>query len=115
MRTGFTMLEALVALVLFQVGIFALVASSAVITRDVASAHRRARAQAVAAERVERLRASSCPTPGTGRADLPGGTREHWRVEATGRARLISDSVDYALPATRRGHAVVRAWVICRS
>lgn len=115
MRKGFTLIEAIVALVLFAFGMLALAATSAIAARDLAVANRSMRAQALARHRVELLRASACPTPGTGSAQAAGGLREFWRVDAAGPLRVVSDSVDFMLPGARRGNIVRRAWTVCAS
>ena len=113
MRSGFTLIEALVALVLFEIGILALVSSSAVAARDLAIANRRTHARQVATVRVERLRASACAGAADGTLVLDGGLTEKWRTTSAGAARTVSDSVDYLLPAGRRSSIVVRASVWC--
>lgn len=112
MRKGFTLIEVLVALVLFEFGMLALAATTAMAARDLAAANLGFRAQALARNRVEQLRASACPAPGAGYAQA-GGLREFWRVDAAGQLRIISDSVDFKLPRARRGSHVRRAWTIC--
>jgi len=107
------MVEALVALVLFEIGILALVASGAIAARDLASANRRTRARLVAAARVEILRTHVCAGGSSGHTELPGGLSEFWRGEGSGAARAITDSVAYELPAGRRSSVVVRAWALC--
>jgi Tfp pilus assembly protein PilV len=111
-RTAFTLVEVLVALVLFEFGMLALAATSAMAARELAAANLNFRAQAVARNRVELLRASGCPAPGVGDGRT-GVLKEFWRVEAAGRLRIISDSVDFRLPRARRGSHVRRAWTIC--
>lgn len=112
-RAGFTLVETLVALVLFQVGIIALVATAGVAARDLAEATLRRRAAQVAAARVEVLLGSACLAATSGSAVLNGGLREWWRVEAEGSSRSIVDSVEALLPRGRRASVVVRAWALC--
>jgi Tfp pilus assembly protein PilV len=112
MRRGFSLVEALVALVLFEVGILALVASGAVVTRDMAIASRRSRATEIAAARIARLRASTCPGPSSGALAYPGGS-EHWSVSASGITRTVSDSVEFLLPSGRMSRVVLRAGAVC--
>lgn len=116
MRRGFTLIEVLVALVIFDFGMLALMASSAVAARNLGAANRRQHAQWLATDRVEELRATACAgSPvSTGRAAAPGGLTEFWRVESIGSRRVISDSVDLPLPNGRRGNVVARAWMLCR-
>ncbi len=113
MRRGFTLIEAIVALVLFQFGMLALAAAGALAARDLAIARQSARAQALARNRVELLRSSTCPPPGAGSVAHSHGLVEMWRVEAAGARRTITDSVDYALPRGARGHVVARAGTVC--
>jgi len=113
MRTGFTLIEIVLALLLFQFGMLALAGASAVAARDLAAANRRARAQALAEARVARLRAGRCPAPAAGSQRAPGGLEEYWRVAAHGRAREVVDSVAMELPGARTSSLVLRAWVLC--
>lgn len=91
----------------------ALVATSAVAAQDLAAANRRVRAQSLAANRVEHLRALACPAPVAGSAQWPGGLTEYWRVDAAGTRRIITDSVELLLPRGRRGSHVMQAHVLC--
>jgi prepilin-type N-terminal cleavage/methylation domain-containing protein len=114
MRRGFTLIETLVALVLFQIGMLAVAASGAVAARDVATARRIAWARDLARNRVEALRAAACAAPSQGSAGIIGGA-EHWSVTPAGDAREIVDSVSFALPAGRFGFVVVRGAILCDS
>jgi prepilin-type N-terminal cleavage/methylation domain-containing protein len=116
MRRGFSLIEVLVALVIFEFGILALMAASAVAARNLGTANRRLRAQWLASDRVEELRPAACAAPAvsTGRAAAPGGLTEFWRVESVGSRRVISDSVDLPLPNGAHGNVVARAWLLCR-
>ena len=113
MRSGFTLIEALVALVLFQIAALALAATTAVAARDLAVANRHTRANVVARDRVARVQSSACATPSAGSQEHPGGLRERWGVEVDGPLRIITDSVTIALPRGRVGSVVIRAWEIC--
>jgi len=57
---GFTLIEVLVALVLFAFGVLGLAAETAALTRLLARAQRAARVTAAASARLERLRAGAC-------------------------------------------------------
>lgn len=113
MRSGFTLVEALVALVLFEIAALALAATTIVAVRDLAAADRHRRGQAVALDRVARLRVGACTTVTAGSQAHPGGLEEHWRVRGTGPLREIVDSVALALPGGREGAVVVRGWEVC--
>lgn len=112
-RRGSSLIEALIALVLFQFGMLAMVATSAVAARDLAEANRRVRAHALAANRVEHLRALACSSSAAGSMSWPGGLTEYWRVDASGTRRIISDSVELLLPRGRRASHVIQAHVLC--
>lgn len=112
-RRGSSLIEALIALVLFEFGMLALAATSAVAAQDLAAANRRVRAQSLAANRVEHLRALACPAPVAGSAQWPGGLTEYWRVDAAGTRRIITDSVELLLPRGRRGSHVMQAHLLC--
>lgn len=113
MRSGFTLVEALVALVLFEIAALALVATTAVAARDLGVADRHARGHALAVDRVARLKGGACAALTAGTRTHPGGLAEHWRVAAAGELREISDSVALALPGRRTTSVVVREWEIC--
>lgn len=113
MRRGFTLIEALVALVLFEIAALALVATTAVAARDLGIADRHARGHALAIDRVARLKVGACAATTSGSRAHPGGLAEHWRVAAVGDLREISDSVELTLPG-RTGSVVVREWEICQ-
>jgi len=112
MRRGFTLIEALIALVLFEFGMLALVATNALIARDLAAFKRRASAHALASQRVELLRARACDAPAAGVADSAGFV-ETWTVAVQGSHSSIVDSVAFALPRGRQSSVVVRASLLC--
>jgi prepilin-type N-terminal cleavage/methylation domain-containing protein len=113
MRTGFTLIEVIVALVLFQIGMLAFTGISAVAARDLATTRLRARAHALARNRVEMLRASACAMPVAAGAQTARGLTEFWRVDANGSRRSITDSIDFRLPRGRRAHIVAHAFALC--
>lgn len=112
MRRGFTLVETVVALVLVQFGLLAVAALSAVAARDVASATRIASARDAAHERIEQLRTGACVATSEGSASTPALT-EHWSVRGDSVVRFIRDSVEYRLPAGRRGRIVIELAVLC--
>ena len=115
MRAGFTLVETLVALLLFQIGMLAVAATGAVAARDIAIARRTAQARDLARNRIETLRSTACAVPSGshGTAAPVAGVVEHWRVSSDGASREIVDSVVYQLPVGRSGSVVVRGGALC--
>ena len=112
-RSGFTLVETVVALLLLQLGMLALAATAGVAARDLADTLVRRRGLAIARSRVDELRSIACASPGAGARTRRGGMVESWRVDAAGRARSVTDSVSVLLSRGRRGAVVARAWVLC--
>jgi Tfp pilus assembly protein PilV len=104
-RAAFTLLELLVALVLLDVGLLALVGTSAAVARSLAGAAAGSRALDLASARIERTLASPCRGPAAGMATPMPGAVEWWtdRPEPNG-GRTVSDSV---VVTTARGIRIV--------
>lgn len=111
-RAGFTLVETLVALLILEFALLALVATSAVAARDLAAARLLDRARETARNRVERL-AAGCPGAQAGTETLPAGLAEHWTVRAVGRERHIEDSVVVRGPRGAERSVVARTAVLC--
>lgn len=106
-RAGFTLVELLVAIVLIDVGILALVAGSAVALRTRNDLRARSLAARIASDRVQSLAALPC-TGIVGAAAGPSGMRERWSVVLVpDRVREIRDSVAFVSGGVAR--AVVLA------
>jgi Tfp pilus assembly protein PilV len=112
-RGGFTLIETLVALVLFQLGMLALVATTGVAARDLAEAVARRRAQSIASSHAEALRAGACQGAESGSAPLTAGMIERWRVDVVGAGRSVTVSIDVPLPRGRRAEIAAHAWTVC--
>jgi Tfp pilus assembly protein PilV len=112
-RAGFTLVETLVALVLFQLGMLAMVATAGIAARDLAEAVARRRAQDIATAHAEALRSAACRGAGSGSALLTAGMVEHWRVDAVGFGRSVTDSIELPLSRGRRTEVVARTWTVC--
>ena len=110
---GFTLVETIVALVLLELGMLALAATAGVAARDLSDSLVRRRAFAIARSGADLLRASACASTSAGSRNLGAGMVEHWRVEALGSARAVTDSVSAPLTRGRKAAAVGRAWVAC--
>ena len=109
---GFTLVETLVALLIFEVAMLALIATSAVAARELAFARLLGRAHEAARNRVEHL-AAGCPEAQTGTATQPQGLTEHWTVRVSGRERHIRDSIVFRVSRRGERSVVARAAVLC--
>jgi prepilin-type N-terminal cleavage/methylation domain-containing protein len=99
-RGGYTLIELVVALFLFAVGGLAMVATSAVIGRELSANATRERAARSAATRLEIL-AAECRTATGGRETL-GGIESEWSVAFPDSSRVsLVDAVTYP---TRSGN-----------
>ncbi len=111
-RCGFTLLEVLLAVILIDVGLFALVAGSAVLVRQTSELHARDRAARTAANRVQALGAGPC-APLVGQARSADGQEERWMVVLiAGGARDVSDSVGFVVRGVPRS-VVLRTRLSC--
>jgi prepilin-type N-terminal cleavage/methylation domain-containing protein len=96
-RSGFTLVELLVALVLLSCGALGVVAAGAMAIRSSAAAESEVAATAAARARVEALAAGACSiSRDTAGVDSSGSMREQWTVRISRNAtRLVTDSVEY--------------------
>jgi prepilin-type N-terminal cleavage/methylation domain-containing protein len=113
-RSGFTLVEVMIAIVVLGVGVIALAGSSASVTRMIGRGKHETRAAQVASRRIETLRAtalSSTPrcTAGAfasgGPTVVEPGVSETWVVPAAGTLRTITVSVTHR--TTRGNHTDV--------
>ena len=116
MRTGFTIVELLFALVILSAGLLALHGSSALTLRMIGGGWTRTLAASVAQQRLERLRASACTGAGSGSGETRG-IRERWTVSPHGAGVGIELTVEYLVRvhrgATSERTATFRALVPC--
>ncbi|MGH7677194.1 MAG: hypothetical protein ACRENU_01930 [Gemmatimonadaceae bacterium] len=115
MRAGFTLIEVLVALILFEIAMLALAGAAAVAARDLAFANRSVRAQTIARNRLESLRSQACTTLGGGQEHIAGGFTETWRIEAQQSLRRITATVEFPLPGGRVSRVALATSVVCPS
>jgi len=99
-RCAFTLFELLIAVVLIEFGLLALVGTTAVALRESADAHARAIATDAASSRLELLRLAGC-APQSGAATTRGGA-EHWTVAGARPVVVVRDSVVYHASAGER-------------
>src|SRR4051812_48338671 len=98
-RPAFTLVEVIIAVVLVNVGLLALVAGSAVLIRQNAEMRSRSAAVRAAANRLALLGATSC-TARNGTASGAFGIHEDWAVRVLHDGiRELHDSVSYAAPS----------------
>jgi prepilin-type N-terminal cleavage/methylation domain-containing protein len=95
-KAGYTLIEVVVALVLFAVGALALAATSAVVARAMESNSLRERAGRLAESRIEILR-SECAVAVSG-AETLGPINSHWDVARSPGVTAILESTRYQLP-----------------
>ena len=93
-RAGFTLVELLVAMMMFAVGMLALASTAAAVTRLMGGAKRQTLAANVAQSRLERIRASKCTTLTSG-ADTVRGIISTWTVAAVTRGVDVTETVIY--------------------
>ena len=94
-RAGFTLVELLVAILLIDVALLALVASGALVIRQASEGHAHSTAVRTALNRLETLSARLPCTASSGQAAGPHAIHEAWTIRLTGGEREIVDSVRY--------------------
>jgi Tfp pilus assembly protein PilV len=98
---GFTLLEAVLALLVFTVGALGLAATTATITRTLALSSVRERAARIASARIETLHSLSCAAI-TGGAESVNGVTSSWSATLNGSHVAVSEAVTYKLGAQSR-------------
>ena len=94
LRIGYTLIEIVVAIFLFSVGGLALVATSAIVGRELTVNVARERAGRIAATRLEMLRAG-CRSAISGHEAF-GGIESQWSVGGSDSSRLnVMESITY--------------------
>jgi prepilin-type N-terminal cleavage/methylation domain-containing protein len=101
--SGFTLVEALVAVVVVGIGIVALMSGSASVTRMIGRGKMETRAALAASQRMEVLRSAAgatsprCANPAfsSGGPIMIGGVAEKWEVAASGKVRPVRVTVTY--------------------
>ena len=93
-QRGFTIVEMLIAIMVFSVGLLALAGSASVIMANLTGTQSRAIATAVAESRFETIGATPCATRGSGSATTRG-ISEAWSLTRLARADDVTVSVTY--------------------
>ena len=98
-RTGFTIIEVLVAILVLTMGLLALASTAGMVTGLIGQSKRFEAAAELAAERVELIRAdTTCPALGSGSA-MGGANTVAWTVTSFGRGEQIQVVVSWPLRA----------------
>ena len=100
-RSGFTVIEVIVAIMVLTVGVLGLAGAAAIVTRMMASAEVQSDAAAVAAARFERLRGSRCPVASGSVSSA--GINERWASVQMGNPSYRMYDVVDTVRFTRRG------------
>ena len=111
-RAGFTLVELMVALMVFVVGVLAVTSSSAVVMTMVGGSQRRTIAATVAESRFERLRALSCAAQTNGYGETRG-VRETWDVVPGPLANDVTVRVTFASSGGRVTSQTYRTYIPC--
>ena len=110
-RRGFTLVELLVALMVFSVGALAMVATSANVITLITASKNRALAAAVADARFERMRSQNCAAHTTD-SSATDGIKESWQTVKLARADDVTVSVTFV--ANRRTQSrIYRSFITC--
>ena len=111
-KTGYTLIEVIVALLVFTVGALALAASSAMIARAMATNALRERGARVAASRIELVK-SECGTAASGSEGLQQ-IQSSWSVTRSFNSRMtVIETVSYESPRGPRSQTY-RTTLWCR-
>jgi hypothetical protein len=97
-RAGFSTVEVLVALIVFDVGLLGAVTTTALTSRLLIEARNRSRVTLAASERIELVRTGArvsggCGTLTGGTAALGGGLSEQWSLTGSGPSRLLTITI----------------------
>jgi hypothetical protein len=108
------LVELLVALLLLDCALLALVGTSALMTRWLGGAANGVRAGSAATARVERLASLSCSAATSGAVVDARGMREWWIVQLDGDGtRLLADSVEYPFTHGTKRIAAAATRTLC--
>ena len=93
-RAGFTLVELLVAMMVFAVGMLGLAATAASVTRMMGGARRQTIAATVAQSRLEKIRSSPCASLLSG-TDTVRGVVSKWTITSVSRGMNVVDTVTF--------------------
>jgi len=110
-RRGLTLVELLVALMVFSVGALAMVATSANVITLMTAAKNRAAAATLAAARFERMRGQGCAAHTTDSAST-NGIKETWQTVKLARADDVTVRVTF-IANRRQQTRIYRSFITC--
>ena len=111
-RAGFTLVELLVAMMVFAVGMLGLAATAGSVTRMMGGAKRQTIAATVAQSRIEKLRSSPCASIVSG-SETVRGISNTWTVTAVSRGVNVRDSVSFPSSRNTRRSKVYQTTLSC--
>ena len=111
-RSGFTLVELMVAMMVFVIGVLAVASSSTVVMTMVGGSQRRTIAAVVAESRFERLRSVSCAAHASGNTTTRG-VSEKWMVVPLAAADDVTVQVTFASSGGRVTSQTYRTYIPC--
>ena len=112
-QRGYTIVELLVAVMIFSVGLLAMAGSASVIMSTLTSTQSRTIAASVAESRFERVRATPCATRAAGSgAAVSRGISEAWTLDHLARADDVTVNVTF-LSNRRQRTETFRSFLPC--
>jgi prepilin-type N-terminal cleavage/methylation domain-containing protein len=117
-RSGFTLVEVLVAVTVLSVGVVAMAGSAAMVTRMIGRGKIDTRAAQLATQRVEALRLTAysttprCTALANGGPQLTNHVSLSWTVAVNGTGRTVTVSASYATTAGTRTE-VLTTYIEC--
>ena len=110
-RAGFTLVEVIVAMLIFTVGLLAMAGTAGMVVRQMGDSNRMTVASAVARSRIEQLRLAPCTLGMSGSATTRGVT-EAWRLTPMVRSSRIDVTVSFTTKNGTRSQSY-RSMVPC--
>ena len=112
-RSGFTIVELVVAIIIMTVGVLALATGSAGVARQMRAGNQSSLAAVIGQSRLETIRSLGCTSLSNGTATTRGMT-EKWTITwLSGRARAVTESVTYVPRASVTRTLALRSVVPC--
>jgi type II secretion system protein I len=111
-RMGFTLIELMVAMMIFTVGVLATMSSAAAVMKVMGGSQRLTVASTVAEARFERLRSQSCAVHTNGSTQTRG-VRESWTVYPLVQADDVTVMVTYPVGGGRVISQTYKTYVPC--